>query len=414
MSVTNTNVISGPYIPNGVTTVFPFNFFISSAAELEVVSRNALGVETAFDPDLYTVSGVRNNAGGNVTFLVAPAGGGDAIYVRSAPDYTQDEQFYDPNDLDPGVVQRALDRQAVRSMVLLDRVLRAIRAPAGEALDPIPGAATRKGFLLSFDSVTGAPETVLPASNIADAATIATTLAEVLALNGELEDALAILEDTATIADLPERAHAAIGKLTAMFPLIDGGITYHAKYASLFHYCRSRGLVMRSGRYITLGSEAGAATAMVQNLIYLRPLPILKGGVIDEARFRVTTGVAAARVLMARYVQASAEDDTLTLVGQVADFDAATAALKTNAAGVLTNTAVPDCHLAWVAVVCATAGVSAQMITSGHELLTYDSGLNTTQAAMSLAGFAGAWPATISLAACTEATRMPNVGWRAA
>ena len=61
---------------NGATTVFPYTFKIISQADIEV---SVDGVVQALNTH-YTVSGAGDNAGGNVTFLSAPASG--AIVVR--------------------------------------------------------------------------------------------------------------------------------------------------------------------------------------------------------------------------------------------------------------------------------------------------------------------------------------------
>ena len=54
---------------NGVTTVFPYGFKIISEADIEVTVD---GVVKTLNVD-YTVSGVGNEAGGNVTMTAAPA-----------------------------------------------------------------------------------------------------------------------------------------------------------------------------------------------------------------------------------------------------------------------------------------------------------------------------------------------------
>ena len=64
------------YTGNGVTTVFPYSFRILASAHL-VVLIAGIAVITGF-----TVSGVGNSTGGNVTFAVAPING--AVIVLSA------------------------------------------------------------------------------------------------------------------------------------------------------------------------------------------------------------------------------------------------------------------------------------------------------------------------------------------
>lgn len=68
-------------IANGVTTVFPFNFRILEAGHLLVTVNGlvrTLGVH-------YSISGVGNPAGGNVTFFAPPAANAKVVLARSMP-----------------------------------------------------------------------------------------------------------------------------------------------------------------------------------------------------------------------------------------------------------------------------------------------------------------------------------------
>ena len=66
---------------NGATTVFPYTFEISSNTDIEVLvdnSTKAVGTD-------YTVDGIGNSGGGNVTFLSAPANGTIVTRIRKQP-----------------------------------------------------------------------------------------------------------------------------------------------------------------------------------------------------------------------------------------------------------------------------------------------------------------------------------------
>lgn len=75
MPVSNNNTFTVS-TANGVTTVFPYNFTLLSTNDL-VVTVAGVVVTTGF-----TVSGVGNSAGGNITFSVAPANGAEVLRKR--------------------------------------------------------------------------------------------------------------------------------------------------------------------------------------------------------------------------------------------------------------------------------------------------------------------------------------------
>uniref|UniRef100_UPI003341E954 hypothetical protein n=1 Tax=Methylibium sp. TaxID=2067992 RepID=UPI003341E954 len=74
---------------NGLTTTFPYNFLILDAADLLV---RLSGVQQVLNVD-YTVTGVGNQAGGNVVFTVAPSFGTTVVRQRQMDfDRVQDYQ----------------------------------------------------------------------------------------------------------------------------------------------------------------------------------------------------------------------------------------------------------------------------------------------------------------------------------
>ncbi|MEI3775519.1 phage tail fiber protein [Pectobacterium brasiliense] len=91
------------YTANGVTTVFPYEFYILQAGDL-TVSIDGVTVTTGF-----TVSGVGTVNGGEVTFLVAPAAGGTVMLERSIP-ATRTTDYQDNGDLLADTVNKDFDR----------------------------------------------------------------------------------------------------------------------------------------------------------------------------------------------------------------------------------------------------------------------------------------------------------------
>ncbi|GKV93519.1 hypothetical protein H2Y56_05890 [Pectobacterium aroidearum] len=91
------------YTANGVTTVFPYEFYILQAGDL-AVSIDGVAVTTGF-----TISGVGTVNGGEVTFLVAPAAGGTVMLERSIP-AARTTDYQDNGDLLADTVNKDFDR----------------------------------------------------------------------------------------------------------------------------------------------------------------------------------------------------------------------------------------------------------------------------------------------------------------
>ncbi|MFT4463863.1 MAG: phage tail fiber protein [Sodalis sp. (in: enterobacteria)] len=108
------------YTANGLTTVFPFEFYIISAADLQVMV-NGVEVNTG-----YTVTGTGNLGGGNVTFLTPPATGATVMLERVVPT-TRLTDYQDNGDMLADTVNKDFDRlwMAIqRSFIQIDLVMR--------------------------------------------------------------------------------------------------------------------------------------------------------------------------------------------------------------------------------------------------------------------------------------------------
>ncbi|HCB3268304.1 TPA: right-handed parallel beta-helix repeat-containing protein, partial [Citrobacter amalonaticus] len=143
-----------PYIiynANGLTTVFPFDFYIINASDIQV-SINGTPVATGF-----TVSGAGNVSGGDITFVTPPANGAVVMLERVVPTYRLTD-YQDNGDLLASTVNKDFDRlwMAIqRSFIYLGLALRrpllggpfdAERYRISELADPIndQDAATKK------------------------------------------------------------------------------------------------------------------------------------------------------------------------------------------------------------------------------------------------------------------------------
>ena len=90
------------YTANGVTTVFAFGFQVLETADLLVTLDGVLQVG-------YTIAGIGNQAGGTVTFSVAPASGVRVLFYRDIP-LNRATDYQNNGDLLAAVVNRDFDR----------------------------------------------------------------------------------------------------------------------------------------------------------------------------------------------------------------------------------------------------------------------------------------------------------------
>lgn len=91
------------YTANGLTTVFAYEFYLISANDIQVTIN---GNEVTSG---YTVSGVGNTDGGEITFLTAPANGSTVIFERVTPTYRLTD-YQDNGDLLADTVNKDFDR----------------------------------------------------------------------------------------------------------------------------------------------------------------------------------------------------------------------------------------------------------------------------------------------------------------
>ncbi|HBN6007482.1 TPA: hypothetical protein L3I95_002491 [Enterobacter cloacae] len=112
-----------PYIiynANGLTTVFPFEFYVISASDIQVTFD---GVEITTG---YSVSGVGNVSGGDVVFVTPPAAGTVVMIERVVPTYRLTD-YQDNGDLLADTVNKDFDRLLMaiqRSFIHLGLALR--------------------------------------------------------------------------------------------------------------------------------------------------------------------------------------------------------------------------------------------------------------------------------------------------
>lgn len=119
MPVTSATPIKS-YTGNGVTTVFSYDFRILKDTDLKVTVG---GVTKTLTTD-YTVSGVGDSGGGNVTFVSAPANGAAIVFERNAS-YDRTTDYQRGGGFDEETVDKDFDRSVMlvqQIKAILDRV----------------------------------------------------------------------------------------------------------------------------------------------------------------------------------------------------------------------------------------------------------------------------------------------------
>ena len=155
MTVSSTTTRNS-YTGDGTTTVFAYTFKIFDDDDITVILRtDATGGETVQTKTTdYTVSGVGNTAGGNITFGTAPASGITVVLIReTAQTQTTD---YTPNDPFPAASHEdALDKLTLivqDQQEALDRSIKISKTNTITSPEFTVGASTRANKIFAFDS----------------------------------------------------------------------------------------------------------------------------------------------------------------------------------------------------------------------------------------------------------------------
>lgn len=129
MTVPSENYRSGPYNGNGVTTVFDYGFRIIDESHIRVV-KNIGGIESTLNLGAdYTVSGVGNIEGGQITTAAALATGATLTIIRDVP-FIQEVDLENQGAYYAETIEESLDLGVMRDQQLAERMSRAVLVPA--------------------------------------------------------------------------------------------------------------------------------------------------------------------------------------------------------------------------------------------------------------------------------------------
>lgn len=139
------------YNGNGVTTVFAAPFRYIAPSDIEVVLGTSDGGETVLALGTgFTATAGNTNAGGSVTLTVAPPTGVTIVITRRTA-RTQPADYITSGAFTAESHEEALDRAMLVNQEQDGVLDRAVKAPLGEALPPLPPAIDRADRLFAFD-----------------------------------------------------------------------------------------------------------------------------------------------------------------------------------------------------------------------------------------------------------------------
>ena len=125
MSVATTNITSGPYSGNDVAVSFAYGFRVNEESQLRVFEINDLGVETELTLTThYTVAGVDNDTGGQLTRVAGALPTGYTWYVRSNYTNTQLTVLASQGGFFPDVHEKVMDNLTFQNQQQEDKLNR--------------------------------------------------------------------------------------------------------------------------------------------------------------------------------------------------------------------------------------------------------------------------------------------------
>lgn len=195
MTVSSTINKSGPYIGNGSTVNFDYEFRILDMAHLIVV-KTVGGVETLLTLADYAVTGVGALAGGSIILNVAPVTG-ETITIIPNPPFTQQIDLENQGAYYAETVERGLDLAAMRDQKLAEGLERAIQIPVSADASALNDVIA--GVLRLADSADAVDVVAGIAANVTAVAAIE---AEILAVPAQVGAAEAAAITSAGRAEL--------------------------------------------------------------------------------------------------------------------------------------------------------------------------------------------------------------------
>lgn len=133
---TTSNTIT--YVGNNAATTFTFAFLIPDASSVVVTLADiAAGTTQVLDPSLYSITGLDNPAGGNVTYPLSgsPIDTNHSITIQREVALVQETTLSNQSAFYPVTVEDALDYLTMITQQLNEKISRALSFPVGTDTD---------------------------------------------------------------------------------------------------------------------------------------------------------------------------------------------------------------------------------------------------------------------------------------
>jgi len=156
MTVNTINIISGPYVGNGVSSTFSYTFRITNKNQVSVYETDDAGNEVLLTVDTdYTVANIGDDDGGIITRVAGPLPTDYQWYVRSNYLETQLTAFESQGAYFPDLHEDMADKLTYLIQQLRDGVSRSLRISDTEDLGDFiisTKGSDRSNAVVSFDS----------------------------------------------------------------------------------------------------------------------------------------------------------------------------------------------------------------------------------------------------------------------
>lgn len=137
MTVNNTNIVSGPYIGNGITTEFSYDFRVDDKTQLEIYETDSVGIVTPLILDVdYTVNSVGSDSGGTITRIAGALPLDYKWIIKSNYKLTQEISFSSQGGFFPDIHEKAIDKLTVIAQQLSEEIDRCIKVDITSDIDP--------------------------------------------------------------------------------------------------------------------------------------------------------------------------------------------------------------------------------------------------------------------------------------
>ena len=157
MAISTLNITSGPYLGNGSTAVFPYDFPITASDEVVVVETTDAGVESVLVLGThYTLSGIGVESGGNITRVGGALPLNYTWYMRSNYISSQETDFQSQGAFFPDIHESAFDKLTILHQQVVDRIERTIKLSDTQDIGVVdltlPNITNRALKYVSFDA----------------------------------------------------------------------------------------------------------------------------------------------------------------------------------------------------------------------------------------------------------------------